>query len=752
MTSLANVLQPADDDEDADMFRAHGEEIAQAAELRTVDMAMRLYDEAASGLLIKPDGANTLSELRIRAGRRYMGDQWDSEPATGRTHQSIPDAQNAVITQTATQNEQSPQIMLTAVETDSAPEYYLSRRGYMKLMIAMTEGRIQMTVDLSPLQGGGMVEDEAIGVMLEGLTIPRANPMTGDFEPVLIEGTDLLIVTDATNAEALQTILDRQFAESFWDFYWLENSTNANIFGNQAIVFSWDTKRHRGMLHNPNFTNVLHDPISTWTHNTRYEILTEYISASRAIKEFPRFAKSIANQSQEFNASATDDTTQSDFSWNSRSNYGHVNWDSSLVAIRTFWVRDVPYRPMEEGDAVNANIVEPIEQQQIDPATGEAVLDEMGLPVIEQIGYRLVDTGDETVPGAANWPTEIVEGYDDYDASGVIDDELSQQIASGEVHLGIRQFKILIGADRVIEDLECPYENIPMTSSKNIPLPFSPYGLGEPIRLESLLHAKDVVFSILYDNCRYDGMPQSFLPASIASAIEKSGAQAGTPNSAIVVDDEDFKEFRQLAGEFGFAIKREPIYESLVRFLDHITAAIDRLSNNTEAIQGTMPTSDTSGRAIEALQSGTRGLMKFKSETLQMAVEWVGRLWVDAIVNWLPDEEWDKYLSKYPSPIRQKIREKARTTKYDIRAEVVAGRGASKRADQEKALAQIDRGALSKESFLKAMEHPDPKGELQKINDELIKASMGAQPQVPTGDNGAAKAASGGRSGVSGAV
>ena len=280
-----------------------------------------------------------------------------------------------------------------------------------------------------------------------------------------------------------------------------------------------------------------------------------------------------------------------------------------------------------------------------------------------------------------------------------------------------------------------------MTYSKNIPIPYSPYGLGEPVRLESLLHAKDVVFSIIYDGCRYDGMPQSFMPASVAAAIEKSGATPGTPHSSITVDDEVYKEMRSLAGEFGFAIQRKPFYSEMVNFLQFLNDQIDRLSNNTEAMQGSLPGSDTSGKAIEALQTGTRGLMKFKSETLQMAVQWIGRRWIDGIINWLPDSEWDKYLSKFPSEIRKIIRTKSRSVSYDIRAEVVAGRGASKRADQEKSFAQFDRGVLSKRSFLEVMEHPDPKGEIQRLSEERLKEAPDQQQQVPVGDNGAMKAA-----------
>jgi hypothetical protein len=164
---------------------------------------------------------------------------------------------------------------------------------------------------------------------------------------------------------------------------------------------------------------------------------------------------------------------------------------------------------------------------------------------------------------------------------------------------------------------------------------------------------------------------------------------------------------------------------SVVSVFELMLTEHDKMSGQQDALQGALPAAGTSGTALELLQSAARGPIGFKAKYLKWAMTWIGELAMDSIVRFLPDAEWDRYNSKYPSAIREIIRERARALKYNVAVDVVSGRNIASQAQQERAQGLFDRGAIGAKDLLKASNYPDP--------DQAVARRFNEQVQPPGG-------------------
>jgi len=693
---------------------------ALTAELERVlvDEVARFVTEAESGLDRGLDGRRSIREAKIDSAKMYLGEQYRTRAGDYLRLFVINKTQNATVAQAADQNEKPAHIKFEPVETGEPPTHYaVSRSGAKKLRRLIESGQLQaagVTPDLLAALGPATPVPPEVGEELMDLTEP--GPM-GE-PPVLVLNEDVFAANDATKAAVVQSIFDLQFQEAFGDYYVAENSLWNNIVGDCPFLFQWDTEKKRGTLRNPSFLQVLHDPLSTWIENSRGEVFDQYLSAELAARQYPWLADAIRGAAKEGtladarNARASRTGTDS----GAGTAFGHVDFNEPIVTLRTWWKRDYAV-PMTVDEAVESGAV--IEEVYFTDRDGEEyadlthqwpegggwfsgdVHDDWSRPLDIKRRYRLASDGRTVAPRPQ--PTAIGLDFDGWPTRRL----LLQRV-------------VVVEINRVVEDSECPYAVMPLPYSKCVPIPFSPWGMGMPMALEDVNCAINMVLTVYYNWIANFAFPVEYWPQSIYDAVgERLGSLYHRPGLQVPAPDGLYERYL-MNRQTGFAVYPPPPPEGLVNLLQVLLQLHDQLSNNLSLRQGFAPTPNASGTLAETLLTQSKGISGYKAMYTEWSLEWIGRLWRDAILDpqLFPDDEWKRHLAKYPPAIRGALRDGARTLKYDVRAEVVTGRGAVKAAEKDQAMALHKMGVLSDRDLLEGMNYPDPKGALRRRRDQ----------------------------------
>lgn len=664
-------------------------------ERKTLEMVNRTWVDYSRGLDVMIGGMQ-LWDIRERNGRRYLGEHHDRNPKKGMQHATINRIANAITTTVAVQTEQPWRLRLTPRESSEDPQYFLTNSGIRKLQAAQANGGIQLQDFMIDNITSDREIDAAHGEAIETLTKPITQPDGTTIPPILEEDKDLIKLTDAKAAEQLQLICTALLDRAFVDYYTMLTEVNSNITGDQMIIFQWDNDSQECKFTVPNWTNYRFDPRSSWVKDARGVMYQETMPARDAIEEFPEFAKDIEDSLQKgygfhpstYTTGGAKEGGSPSFFTNEPNSDQSQPIDEAFVTIRTLWKRNHLF-PISEDNP------------------------------------------------------EIEEGMDNLgNVSGKSSEDLeeSKQGEQGDAkkpkgRMGIRQITTLVEAERVVEDIECPYADIPAPWAKNIIIPNSPYGMGEPFRQEDIQLLINRIMTMILNVLRYHAYPMEVMPLSLKDVFTRDGEDwSAHPGRVTWLEDDQWQEYIQKGGLRGFLIDAPSVPDSWVRTLQMLLNEQQRLAGDTDVVQGQLPSPDTSGVAIEVLQaSGTR-TMALKAKSLEWTFEWIGRLLLDSVIEWLEDSEWDKYSMQYGGAVRSALRSRSKGLDYDVRVEAVAGRAAARKLDAQKSENLYDRGSLTKETLLEMHEIPDPRGELLRKREELVAELAAQSGQIQGGD------------------
>ena len=649
------------------------------AERDTLDLVERLWTEATSGLHFSIDG-DTLWDIRVRNARRFLGDAWDTDPRPGMKHVVLNRTGSSILTTVSVQTEQPLRLKISPFETGDEPLYYLTGRGVRMVNRARTEGALDLgDVGEDELQPGVELPPE-IGETVEALTREQVDPLTGAPMPALLEhGRDLITVDDNLVATEMQSLGEAKFREAYWDYYATELTTLSNVTGDQGLLYEWDAEAARAYLHCPNWTNVRFDPRSTWVDNAGYVMFDQLLTKEAAIKQFPKHREAIKRI-----ATDAPQGERPDVGSDGRKEGGQESWVSvigdtdpsqsiettqKMVTVRTLWRRNEDF-PMEAPDAAEKGLI----SESTDP---------------EQMGLFVLPNGDTVNPDQARWPKRK----------------------------GLRQVQVIVEADLIVFDDECPYTDIPMPWMKNIPIQYSPYGQGEPFRLEDISQTINRILSLIEDSLRYNAHAEEIFPESVATALKaRFDDFRSHPGQIRVLPDDVYEDYVMDRQRQGFAVDGPTIPDSWIRLLQTLIHEHQKLAGDTDVFQGEPPGADVSGVAIDTLQASGSRVMAYKARSLEWTFTWVAKLMLDSIVKWMPDDQWELYLSKYGAAVRNAIKKKAKRMKYDVIVEAVAGRAAKEQETLQRA--SLMQNHISGESYLEMLGHPDPRGETRKFEEQ----------------------------------
>lgn len=535
-----------------------------------------------------------------------------------------------------------------------------------------------------------------------------------------IEEADLITVNDTLYAKCAQQVWDNRWDLAEGDRYVLMNEFLCEVFGCQPFRMQWNKDLHNFEIENSHLLNVWIDPTHDNLSKSGYLIYDHTVTAEHADSILPDHVSEGDIEAAKGRSLGSTGNIRRARLWQGE----HVE---DHVVIRTGWFRHQVV-PMTEAEAMEAEVV--TREPMLDEETGEQAEDEYGKP---KWRYFLVET--------------FGEGEDDAEPIGMDEEtgepifaepEQTEVFPTNEVNhgtdwpdtRGIRQIKALPGLRRVVEDIRCPFAEIPFAWNVNIPRPDgSPYGIGLPAWVEDISQQINRLLSVVDNYARYYQFPQVWMPQSLFDRLKASGAQMhGRPGAIKPIPDQQWQEVIR-AGGFNAMTQDIPTMPAMImNVFEKLLNEHDKMTGNTEVRQGRAPYSGASGALVNTLAEQSSGVLAFSSKFTEMAVRRLVTLGMDMLVKWLPESEWAKMLNRYELPVIQDIIKGIERTQWNVMVEIASGRGVNRQVDEERALSLFQAGLLSRRTTMERLSVNDPDAEEQRITQDQMNQSQGAAP------------------------
>ena len=664
-------------------------------ELATIEMVNAISRESrrARQRKIINDNRN-IEDWWTICGRRWLGDHHDRNPKKGMVQFTLNRDGNAIESNVAEQTLRPFRPRFSPVEVNDDPVYFVSNMA-AQVLLELRE------MDIRAEQQGqqpvyptlvNLMEEQLAGLVpltprqskiIQDIAEPIVDPETGQVIPSPLDHRPVIAVNDAYRAKLIQRVFDRKWELGFADSYITENETLSNIFGSACLWCQVNPDNWGFEFVNPENMNVLADPKNTRVEKFNHLQIVEIVPLLKAIADMPKFKKSL-------NAAQFQGTIQATEEIPLGSTSSDTDYQLPQVVLKHSWIRGELY-PMTVQEALRAKRVIPVENPPEGPeANGK---------------FRLLETGEITDPTQDNWPEAA----------------------------GIRYVKTLVGGDQVLEDVKSPYADIPVGWNKNRMIQHDPHGMGEPHRTFDLQNSINFTGEVLINRLLYSQYPIEMWPESLYRQFRGRGDSAPRlhPGRRIPVKDETWVMGAR-NGWQGFMVAPPDVPPQLISFWAELKSEYDRQSINTPARQGQQPSAGTSGKALETLIAQASGPVAIRARFTEEMVERVAGLLMQFLVDYMPEEEWAAYSSELTESAFAVIWSKFRTLEFDVKSEIVAGKGQTKILDEQRAAEDLDRGAISMETFRHKRGIEDSEGEDRKITDRQRKLNQAAmQPQAP---------------------
>ena len=699
-----------------------------------------------------------IEDEAIRAVHEYMGNQWETQRDTGsmldsqygttvlqshiREHGTDDDlvrpvinrTQNAVLSNTEARTSRPVEIRFEPEESGEPEEFWMSKKGAQTLMQLRSEAmastmmmqldQMQMQLDAAsqPMVGdtAAAVPEEQIKAQKDqidqqfpditdrydeehGLTKALTEEEAGAIQLLIDQGllvdSDLIRLNDDVTASVLQQVVSRINREANLDGKYLRAANYSTNGGYHFVRFSYNTRgdrKHGVTLETMPIKSVWIDPYHDDIMDSDYVGEDRMVSLERARVMHPEIGDELLELAAQEGGSP-DATMGEDGSY-----------QRAMVRITTCWLRHHTV-PVTEDRAIREGWIElverpyePVEQPDTDSTIIQEADDEQ-----EKV-YVLTEEGAEHVGKSAKAGEEVEPQIERNHGTNWPDAE------------GLRQVVIIEGIDEPVQDIRCPYWDIPYLLFVNVPrADSSPLGQGDAVRLEDIQREINRVAAIIINNQRLAQFPTYFIPQTLWEQVNSTGVgfflQPGQEN---ILPDAAFYNILQTGGFDRMVMNPPRLDRSTMELMDRLMAEHDALSGNVGVRQGRAPSGVTAGVAIAQLQEHATGTLALKARLDEHALTRFGALEQHAITTWLPETEWARVASKYPLPVLRRIIERSSSLSCNIKVSVAAGRGIAKSLDRAQAMEMFNLGLATVEDTLAGMEVADPKKKAQKILQE----------------------------------
>lgn len=597
---------------------------------KVYDRAEDLLREAESGRNLSISADQTVQSSWDLGIEQYNGDQDGGRGSReGIKYSTINRTQGAVITDVANSTKNEPKVNISPVDVGDEPIWYVSRKLRTLAQRSIheeTQTQVLKQLDERQLAGFEPIDDELVQLLI-----------------AVFETEDVVVkVNDSLVADAIEQVYKKMIRLAKKQMYVNQNQLTSTTVGTGWLNFQYDDKTHRFKYRNWPIRNVWIDSTEEWIDDAKHVQVEILIDVDDLKKEYPKKKEAIhiaamtgtlenrrANQHEQSQHITNRGIEGDRYIQRLASQFENVEYVREMVVVRIFWERGHDY-PMRESEALDEGFV--IKKRVVDDELGDS-----------DVFVLLDDEGNELrpiTPDDKGWP----------------------QINH------IRQVVFMPDApDGILFDGRCPYLDIPLGHNKNIPLINSPYGLGEPFRLYDLQTGANEHLTDLrthFHNYRYR---QQIMPQSLLETF-KGEAPYSHPGLVFGLAGEDWDDYMRDRQSFEMPIPDLP--NSAVGLFQIYLAELDKTGGNSDVLQGNSPGADSSGRNTLALQAEGKAPIAYKARNQKFMLERLAFIEIDAMVRFLPQIRWEKFLGKYDRGVISAITQKAKSLVYDINVSV----------------------------------------------------------------------------------
>ncbi len=574
-------------------------------------------------------------------------------------------------------------------------------------------------------------------------------------EPIgLLPKDFLLTVNEQMEADAAQLLMDYFTKRSKHGMYVQQNDLYNNIYGWQLMLTELDKPNNKFKYRNCECGTVHLDPFKTDIGESAYAIFDEYLGAEEAIALNPDL-KTMIDQKATVGPPAFPGFVPS----TAMLPYYRGFTGRRIVIIRTAWYRDQPF-PLTPEDAIKGGTVVPA-MVPVNPAVSDKPAPLMGGlgGVIQNVRNFFTGGGDgagavddaggagvagDSAPVVDSGPTErpayflkdrTTNGPDH--ATGEVD----PLHPKWPVRYSIREIKSI--ATEIVADGETQRADIPLGHNVNIQIPSTPWGQGEPERLESLQRGYDSLLTNMDAHGRACAFPAKVIPESVAAANPRLAREGFTnPNQVLTIPDRLLMAFNGDAKKLIGIIEAPQLPADIWREEQVFDRSFKDESNSSEVLQGNLPGQGAlSGEAISNLQGYAVGTIKMKSQRLEDMLRSQYQLMLyDLVYQYTPEELFD-VVRGFPKAVWSRVHERMKKYCEDPDMEIAISTTSQANAGETSTLIQAKQAGVqvSQQTLQKRLKL-DPETEMQ--NDMKWQAQMQpAMPQQPAPKNGQAQGA-----------
>jgi hypothetical protein len=648
-----------------------------------------------------------------QAMNQYLGYHWGDLADDGTIRLTLNRTQNCVISLMAIQAGDPPKITFTARESGETPQLFLNTQNPAGQVLAgQIAGQAQAGGhDFDPMTP---LADDVAAVVRQEVAQGQmlADQLTAAGQPVppnLPTRAAVIEISEFESAQALQTVFDAMWEECSGQFTFVENVLNKNILGMQPTLYEFDDESKRHVLKNIHGFQFFPDSMQSNYDYTQYEIYDEPITADEACVLYPQFADKIREEAS---------TGALRFPGSRPYNPGYrytMPFQRDMIVVRHLWLRNQPY-PITPEEAI---------------AAGKLVAGQVPTGVS-------VDVPHPDDPNQVLHQPEMRDAYFHPATGQEVTPTLSdpaQPNPHWPVRHGIRQIKIIL--QETVDDRECEFADLPIVWNVNLPIPFCPYGQGEPMRLKGLQDALNHVLSSLVTYSHYNAVPPEVISSEVVKLMDSQLKKARTKWNQRVVIPQSLLD--RLGGDISKILQTLEVPAMPADFwklLNFLVEMIDKEGNQADVTQGNA-SSSWSGDAIAALQNAASQIVRAKSMMTEFWLKRIVKLMAHSILTRMTPADWGKYCRKYPPQALAALHAQAAASidlSSAISVQIKSGSGASKQQQATNLLnaAASGKAPVSPQTILETLEL-DPEVESQQTTEWNRKQQMGQMGGMPPG-------------------
>jgi hypothetical protein len=581
----------------------------------------------------------------------------------------IRDAVDAVVD---AQTKEAPQVQLVPVETGDEGDIYRTD--------------IPTSAPIPPDVAQAMAQTQVVGV----------DPATG--QPIQQPGADpglFVQITDKTVSDFYQQQLDVYWSRGRFDQAFRRITLKNNIYGYMLPVFEWRSDVKKPKLHdNISLLQTYADSTVVSIEEAQFAGVDWWLDAGQAKAMFPKLAAQIDEWSSTGYPKRPDTSTILGFNVDRY-------FQRNNVILRVFWLRDQPC-PMQPEQAVASGQVEQraVLDAQTNPNSGGSDSDEAGnmagMPddgaasgqVASDMGqmvgsegtpaeYQPGDVGNGSTAAPAPAPTRVGFFFPGDD------EEIDPDHPAWPTRTCIRQLTQV--GNEIVEDIECPYWDMPVVHTVAGFIPNTLYGQGLPQRLKSMQYGRNRALSNMVEHTDLFAHPIEIYPQSTWDQLPAKYKVQGARKSGMqcVVPDQIYQ---QAGGKIMVSQPPEPIPVSLVQLQELLKGELSDRSSNPEVLQGKPPGNVHGWQAIQLLSQNAQSRFGFAVQWSADMVWRVAKLLLHALVDNLEVSDLMQVSRQYPAHIVAAIKQRASQIDWDIDVTINIGTGVIRARKKQEAV------------------------------------------------------------------